>query len=139
MGIFGHSMGGHGALICALKKKGMYKSVSAFSAICNPINCEWGKKNFGNYLGDDKESWKEYDAAELVSNYNGPSLEIFIDQGSEDNFLKDGQLLPSNFVQAASKTQVSCIYKMRQGYDHSYFFIASFMPEHMEYHAKLLK
>ena len=138
MGIFGHSMGGHGALICALRKTGMYKSVSAFSPICNPINCEWGKKNFENYLGDDKESWKEYDATELIKKYNGPPVEIFIDQGSEDKFLKD-QLLPNTFVQAASKTQVSCIFKMREGYDHSYFFIASFMREHMEYHVKFLK
>lgn len=138
IGIFGHSMGGHGALISALKNPGLYKSVSAFAPICNPTKCEWGKKNFSNFLGDDKEAWNNYDATELVAKYNGPPLELFIDQGTNDTFLKD-QLLPNNFVEAATKAQVPCILKMRDGYDHSYFYIASFMQEHIEYHAKLLK
>lgn len=137
MGIFGHSMGGHGALICALKNPNLYKSVSSFAAICHPINCQWGEKNFRNYLGNDKETWKEYDSTELVEKYNGPPLELFIDQGSNDSFLKD-QLLPSALVKAATKAQMSCILKMREGYDHSYYYIATFMPEHMEYHAKKL-
>lgn len=131
-------MGGHGALICALKNPGLYKSVSAFAPICNPINCQWGVKNFTNYLGGDKEAWKNYDATELVANYNGPPLELFIDQGTNDTFLKE-QLHPNNLVQAATKAQVPIVLKMREGYDHSYFYIASFMPEHIEYHAKFLK
>lgn len=137
MGIFGHSMGGHGALICALKNPGLYKSVSAFAPICNPINCQWGEKNFGNYLGDNKEAWKEYDATELVGKYNGPPLELFIDQGDKDNFLAN-QLLPKNLIEASAKAQVPAILKMREGYDHSYFYIATFMGEHIEYHAKFL-
>lgn len=131
-------MGGHGALCCALKNPGLYKSVSAFASICNPVKCQWGEKNFGNYLGDDKEAWKQYDATELVASYNGPPLELFIDQGSSDSFLKD-QLFPDNLVKAAREAQVPIIYKLREGYDHSYFYIATFMQEHMEYHAKLLK
>eukprot|EP01136_Pigoraptor_vietnamica_P026356 Opistho-1_new@81322 len=82
--IFGHSMGGHGALICALKNPGKYRSVSAFAPICNPINCPWGIKAFSGYLGDNKESWKAYDATELVRGYKGPHLNILIDQGTED-------------------------------------------------------
>ncbi|KAG5679892.1 hypothetical protein PVAND_009429 [Polypedilum vanderplanki] len=135
--IFGHSMGGHGALIAALKT-GLYKSVSAFAPISNPINCPWGEKCFTGYLGDNRESWKEYDATELVAKYNGPPLELFIDQGSEDQFLKENQLLPNNLIEAAKKAQVPFIYKLRDGYDHSYFFIATFIGEHIDYHAKHL-
>lgn len=78
--IFGHSMGGHGALICALRNPGMYKSVSAFAPISNPTNCPWGEKAFTGYLGDNKESWNEWDATELVAKYKGPAIELFIDQ-----------------------------------------------------------
>lgn len=78
--IFGHSMGGHGALICALRNPGMYKSVSAFSPICNPKNCPWGEKAFTGYLGDNKELWTEWDATQLVAKYKGPAIELFIDQ-----------------------------------------------------------
>jgi len=136
--ITGHSMGGHGALVCALRNPGLYQSVSAFSPIVNPINCPWGKKAFGGYLGDNEEAWKAYDATELVGHYNGPPLELFIDQGSEDQFLKENQLLPNNLTEAAAKAQVPFVYKLRDGYDHSYFFIASFMGEHVAYHAKFL-
>jgi S-formylglutathione hydrolase len=132
-------MGGHGALVCALKNPGLYQSVSAFAPICNPLQCPWGKKAFTGYLGPNESSWKEYDATELVAKYNGPPLELFIDQGSEDQFLKDNQLLPNNLVDAAKKTQVPFIYKLRENYDHSYFFIATFTGEHMNYHAKFLK
>lgn len=137
--IFGHSMGGHGAFICALKNPGLYQSVSAFAPISNPINCPWGKKALAGYLGPDESAWKEYDATELVSKYNGPPLELFIDQGSEDQFLKEDQLLPKNLTSAAAKAQVPFVYKLREGYDHSYFFIASFIGEHLAYHAKFLK
>jgi len=136
--IFGHSMGGHGALICALRNPGMYKSVSAFAPISNPTQCPWGEKAFTGYLGEDKESWKEWDATELVGKYKGPAMEIFIDQGSDDQFLKQNQLLPQNLVDACSKAGIPCIYKEREQYDHSYFFIASFVSEHFAYHAKHL-
>lgn len=84
--IFGHSMGGHGALICALRNPGTYKSVSAFAPICNPSKCPWGEKAFTGYLGDNKESWKEWDATELVAQYKGPAIEIFIDQVGNNEF-----------------------------------------------------
>jgi len=137
--IFGHSMGGHGALVSALKNPGLYQSVSAFAPICNPLNCAWGKKALGGYLGNDEATWKEYDATELVGKYNGPPLELFIDQGSDDQFLKENQLLPGNLTQAAAKAQVPFVYQLRDGYDHSYFFIASFIGEHIAYHARFLK
>jgi S-formylglutathione hydrolase len=132
-------MGGHGALICALKNPGLYQSVSGFAPISNPVNCPWGKKAFTGYLGPDESTWKEYDATELVAKYNGPPLEIFIDQGSDDQFLKENQLLPNNLTEAASKAQMPFIYKLRENYDHSYFFISTFIGEHLAYHAKFLK
>lgn len=137
--IFGHSMGGHGALISALKNPGLYQSVSAFAPISNPVKCPWGEKALGGYLGADKNAWKEFDATELVAKYNGAPLELFIDQGDQDQFLKENQLLPNNLTEAATKAQVPFIYKLREGYDHSYFFIATFIGEHLAYHAKHLK
>lgn len=136
--ILGHSMGGHGALICSLKNPGLYKSVSAFAPICNPTQCPWGKKAFGGYLGADEATWKEYDATELVKTYNGPPLMLFVDQGTADEFLIAGQLLPQNLVKAAQDAQVPLVLKNREGYDHSYFYIATFIEEHIEYHAKFL-
>lgn len=139
-GIFGHSMGGHGALICALKNPGQYQSVSAFAPICNPIECPWGQKALKGYLGDDKEQWKQYDATHLAQNYAGTPLELFIDQGSDDNFLKQKQLLPDNLLTAcAGNDHLQAIYKQREGYDHSYYYIATFVGEHIAYHAKFLK
>lgn len=132
-------MGGHGALICALKNPGLYQSVSAFAPISNPINCPWGKKALDGFLGPDENAWKEYDATELVAKYNGPPLELFIDQGAEDQFLKDEQLLPKNLTNAAAKARVPFVYNLREGYDHSYFFIATFIGEHLAYHARFLK
>ncbi|CRK99584.1 CLUMA_CG012896, isoform A [Clunio marinus] len=137
--VTGHSMGGHGALICALKNPGLYQSVSAFAPISNPVNCPWGHKAFKGFLGPDESTWKAYDATELVSKYKGPPLELFIDQGSEDQFLKENQLLPNNLVEAAKKVQMPLIYKLRDGYDHSYFFMSTFISEHFAYHAKFLK
>lgn len=137
--IFGHSMGGHGALICALKNPGRYKSVSAFSPICNPCECPWGKKAFTGYLGSDTNAWKQYDATELVKVYNGPPLNILIDQGKCDNFLSQGQLLPGNFVAACALSGVPIEMRMQDGYDHSYFFIASFMDHHIKFHAKHMR
>lgn len=139
MGIMGHSMGGHGALVCALKNPGLFKSVSAFAPICNPLECPWGVKAFGGYLGDDKSSWEEWDSCKLVKKYNGPPLEILVDQGKADNFLTAGQLLPDNLVSACAGAGVPVIMRMQEDYDHSYYFIASFMGEHFDHHAKFLK
>lgn len=139
-GIMGHSMGGHGALICALKNPGQYKSVSAFAPICNPVNCPWGVKAFSGYLGEgNKDAWKEYDACELAKKYNGPPLEIMVDQGKADNFLTQGQLLPDNLVGACAEGGVPIIMRMQEGYDHSYYFMATFMADHFDHHAKFLK
>lgn len=134
--IFGHSMGGHGALICALKNPGMYQSVSAFAAICNPINCPWGEKAFTGYIGTDKEAWKAYDATELAKSYDGPALDILCDQGSADGFLEQNQLLPDNLVNAAqTNPSLNLVSRMQEGYDHSYYFIASFVKGHLKFHA----
>jgi len=138
MGISGHSMGGHGALICSMKNPGMYKSVSAFAPISNPTQCNWGNKCFTGYLGEDKSAWKEYDATELVKSYKGPPLEFLVDQGAADNFLKEGQLLPERFMEACASNKMPCVMRMQEGYDHSYFFVSSFMEEHFEHHAKFL-
>ncbi|KAJ1557750.1 hypothetical protein HK096_005572 [Nowakowskiella sp. JEL0078] len=133
--VFGHSMGGHGALTIALKNPGMFKSVSAFSPIANPINSPWGIKAFSGYLGDDKKKWAKYDATELVIEYNGPKLDILIDQGSEDQFLKT-QLLPEMFVSSAKSTnKIELQYRLQEGYDHSYWFIQTFIDDHIEFHA----
>lgn len=137
--IFGHSMGGHGALISALRCPGVYKSVSAFAPIANPMNCPWGQKAFTGYLGADQTLWNEWDATELVKKYNGPLLQLLIEQGSDDEFLANGQLLPENLIEACRSAGIACVYNKRDGYDHSYFFIASFVKEHIEYHAKILK
>jgi len=140
MGIMGHSMGGHGAMVCALKNPGLFKSVSAFSPICNPLNCPWGIKAFTGYLGDeDKAAWKEWDSCELVKKYNGPALTIMVDQGASDNFLTQGQLLSDNLVSACASNGVPVVMRMQEGYDHSYYFIATFMEDHFEHHAKALK
>lgn len=136
--ISGHSMGGHGALIAALRCPGLYKSVSAFAPICNPMQCPWGQKVFTGYLGSDQSLWNDWDATELVKNYNGPPLQFYIDQGTHDEFLEKNQLLPKNLLNASHGTEVPCVYNERQGYDHSYFFIASFIKDHIEYHAKFL-
>lgn len=136
--ISGHSMGGHGALICALKNPSAYRSVSAFSPICNPIECGWGQGCFGAYLGDNATDWQAYDATQLIR--SGAKLsEILIDQGTEDEFYDEGQLLPENLQAACDETGQRLTLRMQQGYDHSYHFIASFIGEHIAYHATFLK
>ncbi|KAL7727619.1 hypothetical protein ACLKA6_014963 [Drosophila palustris] len=139
-GIFGHSMGGHGALICSLKNPGLYQSVSAFAPIANPSECPWGQKAFTGYLGANTSDWAEWDATRLVSKYASTPQELFIDQGSADNFLTGKQLLPENLLAAAAPNDhIQTIFKQREGYDHSYFYISTFVAEHIAYHAKLLK
>lgn len=137
--IMGHSMGGHGALVAFLKKPGMYKSVSAFAPICNPVNCPWGQKAFAGYLGSDTESWKAYDACELLKvNTQKIDSRILVDQGTADGFLPKAQLLPESLVTACGVAGVALDMRMQSGYDHSYFFIATFMEEHMRHHANAL-
>lgn len=136
--VTGHSMGGHGALICALKNPAAYRSVSAFAPITNPVNCGWGKGCFGAYLGDDTSAWEAYDATCLVQ--SGARVgDILIDQGDADEFLHEGQLLPDNFQAACDAAGQPVTIRMQSGYDHSYHFIASFIEEHFDYHAGFLK
>jgi len=136
-GIFGHSMGGHGALTIALKNPGIYRSVSAFSPIVAPTQVPWGEKAFSGYLGDTRDIWNQYDATELIK--SGASFDgtILIDQGDADNFLKE-QLKPHLFEQACNDSGQALNIRMQPGYDHSYYFIASFMGDHMAHHAKEL-
>lgn len=136
--VSGHSMGGHGALICALKNPESYRSVSAFSPICNPLECGWGKGCFGAYLGADSQTWQAYDATLLI-NEGAKINDILIDQGTDDEFYEEGQLLPENFQAACNKMEQPLTIRMQEGYDHSYHFIASFIGEHIAYHAAALK
>ncbi len=136
--ISGHSMGGHGALICALKNPQAYQSVSAFSPICNPVECGWGKGCFSAYLGDDTTTWQSYDATLLVK-HGAKVNDVLIDQGTGDEFYDEAQLLPENFQAACDQAGQSLTLRMQEGYDHSYHFIASFIGEHIAYHAKALK
>ncbi|KAK6151315.1 hypothetical protein DH2020_013950 [Rehmannia glutinosa] len=136
--IFGHSMGGHGALTIYLKNLDKYKSVSAFAPIVNPINCPWGQKAFTNYLGENRAAWEEYDATFLISKFNNVSATILIDQGDEDKFLHDKQLLPHMFEEACRKVNVPLLLRMQPGYDHSYYFIATFIDDHIRHHAQAL-
>jgi S-formylglutathione hydrolase len=136
--VSGHSMGGHGALICALKNPLSYKSVSAFSPICNPVNCGWGEGCFDAYLGEDTTTWQAYDATALVDG-GAKVKDILIDQGTADEFYDEKQLLPENFQAACEREGQPVTLRMQEGYDHSYHFIASFIGEHIAYHAKALK
>jgi len=136
--ISGHSMGGHGALISALRNPDAYCSVSAFSPICNPVECGWGQGCFQAYLGDEASAWQAYDATRLI--HAGAKLnDILIDQGTADEFYEEGQLLPENFQAACDKTGQPLTLRMQPGYDHSYHFVASFIGEHIAYHAGFLK
>ena len=136
--ISGHSMGGHGALICALKNPGRYRSVSAFAPISHPSHCAWGEKAFTGYLGDDRESWQAWDSCELIRRH-GCDLPLFVDQGDADNFYSDGQLRPEDLQAACDDANVELNLRMQPGYDHSYFFIASFIEEHLQYHFEKLR
>jgi len=134
--IFGHSMGGHGALTIGLKNPQTYRSVSAFSPIVAPTKCPWGKKAFGNYLGKGKKAWKQYDACELLKK-SKEHVPILIDQGEADDFLEE-QLLTENIIKAAEKSEYPMQVRFQPGYDHSYFFIASFVRDHIEFHSQFL-
>ncbi len=136
-GITGHSMGGHGALTIGLRNPDRFKSVSAFSPIVSPLNCPWGEKALGGYLGPDKTTWREYDACALIE--DGARLpDLLVDQGDADNFLHE-QLKTGLLVMACKKAGIPATIRMQPGYDHSYYFISSFMAEHVAWHAERLK
>ena len=134
--ISGHSMGGHGALTVALKNPGRFKSVSAFAPICSPLNCPWGHKTLSNYLGDNRESWGQYDTVELVKQSKA-QLPVLVDQGAGDNFLAE-QLKTELLINAAQAAEFPMQIRLQPEYDHSYFFIATFIGEHIDFHARAL-
>ncbi|NRB39027.1 MAG: S-formylglutathione hydrolase [Pseudomonadales bacterium] len=137
--IAGHSMGGHGALTLGLKYASHYQSISAFSPICNPATVPWGEKAFSLYLGDNKETWLAHDSCHLIKNSDkNCQLPILIDQGEDDAFLTE-QLCPERLQKAAAEADYPIQLRMQAGYDHSYFFIASFIEEHLRFHAGFLK
>jgi S-formylglutathione hydrolase len=136
-GIFGHSMGGHGALVCALKNPERYRSLSAFAPIAAPMRCPWGEKAFSGYLGDDREAWRAWDATELAAG-SGWQGEVLVDQGTADDFLA-GQLKPHLLQEAFGAAGIPLTLRYQAGYDHSYYFMASFMADHLAHHARLLE
>jgi S-formylglutathione hydrolase len=135
--ISGHSMGGHGALALALRNPGRYRSVSAFSPIVAPSQVPWGEKAFGAYLGDDREVWKAWDACALIANAS-ERLPLLVDQGSEDEFLAT-QLQPERLRDACAAVGHPLELRVQPGYDHSYYFIASFIGDHIAHHAAALR
>jgi S-formylglutathione hydrolase len=136
-GISGHSMGGHGALTVSLRNPGRFRSTSAFAPIVSPINCPWGQKALTGYLGDDIAAWRQYDACALIK--QGARLpELLVDQGTADNFL-DSQLKTHLLDEACRNVDMPAQIRMQEGYDHSYFFITTFMEEHIAWHAERLK
>ena len=134
--VSGHSMGGHGALICALKNPGYYKSVSAFAPIANPMACPWGQKALKGYLGEDQSRWEEWDATCLIPTAK-ERLPLLVDQGTADEFLET-QLNPETLADVCEKFHHHINLRMHRGYDHSYFFIASFIDDHLNHHARAL-
>ena len=135
-GITGHSMGGHGALTIALRNPGAYRSVSAFSPIVSPLNCPWGEKALGGYLGADRTAWRQYDACALIE--DGARVpDMLVDQGAADTFLAD-QLKPHLLAEACTKAGIPATIRMQPGYDHSYYFISTFAAEHVAWHAARL-
>lgn len=131
--ISGHSMGGHGAMTIALKNPDDYCSVSAFAPICSPMNCPWGEKAFGYYLGDDRDAWAEWDSCQLVLDADF-RLPLLVDQGSADGFLVE-QLKPELLLEACREADYPLNWRLQHGYDHSYFFIATFIEDHLAFHA----
>ncbi|GJL96078.1 MAG: S-formylglutathione hydrolase [Hyphococcus sp.] len=136
-GIFGHSMGGHGALTIHLKNQKKFKSCSAFAPIVAPSSVPWGRKAFSHYLGSDERRWAPYDAVALLNDHGTSDAHILIDQGTADNFLQE-QLKPELFKAAADEAGQALTLRMQDGYDHSYYFISTFMEDHLRWHAKQL-
>ncbi len=135
-GIFGHSMGGHGALTLALKSPDQYRSCSAFAPIVGPMNVPWGEKAFPAYLGDDRDAWRRYDACALIED-GARYREFLIDQGDADDFLET-QLQPHRFESACAHAGIPLVLRLQPGYDHSYFFISTFMDDHLAWHSRQL-
>lgn len=136
-GITGHSMGGHGALTVSLRNPGRFRSTSAFAPIVSPLNCPWGEMALTGYIGPDKAAWREYDACALIA--DGARLpDLLVDQGTADNFLED-QLKTGLLEQAVTAAGMKADIRMQAGYDHSYYFISTFMAEHVAWHAARLK
>ncbi len=132
-GIFGHSMGGHGALTIGIKNPSRFKTISAFAPICAPSQVPWGEKVFTNYLGSDRANWSAYDATDLINTMGWHGAPLLIDQGTSDQFLAE-QLKPEIFQAACKKAKVPLELRMQDGYDHSYFFMATFMEDHVRFH-----
>lgn len=137
VGIFGHSMGGHGALTLALRNPRDYKSVSAFAPISSPMRSAWGVKAFTGYLGADQARWRDYDATALIEERGWAGPPILVDQGTKDQFL-ESQLKPDLLRDACQRSGVALDLRLREGYDHSYFFIATFVEDHLRFHAQAL-
>ena len=135
----GHSMGGHGALVIALRNPRLFRSVSAFAPICSPSRCPWGLKAFPRYLGEERASWHRYDAVELIRSAGQPVLpEILVDQGLSDKFLQQGQLLPELLEEACRTSGQPLRLRRQDGYGHDYYFVASFIEDHLRFHAAAL-
>ena len=137
VGIFGHSMGGHGALTIALRNPDVYRSVSAFAPIVSPMRCPWGEKALSGYLGDDHARWRDYDATALIEDRGWRGPRIVVDQGTRDPFL-ESQLKPGLLEDACARAGVALDLRRRDGYDHSYYFIATFVEDHLRFHAREL-
>jgi len=137
VGVFGHSMGGHGALVLALRNPDRYRSVSAFAPIASPMRCPWGEKALTGYLGPDRAAWREYDATALIAARGWKGPPILVDQGTADPFIET-QLKPQLLEEACSTAGVALEMRLREGYDHSYFFIATFIEDHLRRHAQAL-
>lgn len=139
LGIFGHSMGGHGALVLALRNPEIFRSVSALAPICSPTRCPWGRKAFPRYLGDDAKAWASYDAVEILRSRGAQVFpEILVDQGLADKFLQQGQLLPDLLESACAVAGQPLRLRSHEGYGHDYYFIATFMEDHLRFHVKAL-
>jgi S-formylglutathione hydrolase len=138
-GIFGHSMGGHGALTLGLRNPDTFTSISAFAPICSPLHCPWGQKALGHYLGSDQSQWSQYDASELARNIgeSGPAHPLLVDQGLADQFLQQ-ELNPDRLEDACREGGVELELRRHEGYDHGYYFISTFMDDHLRHHAKYL-
>ena len=136
-GITGHSMGGHGALTIGLHNPATFRSISAFAPIVSPLNCPWGEKALSGYLGDDRAAWREYDACALIED-GARADALLVDQGTGDQFLEE-QLKPQLLADACKDANIPLTLNLRSGYDHSYYFISSFMADHVAWHARRLK
>ena len=133
-GISGHSMGGHGALTIGLRNPQAYRSISAFAPIASPMRCPWGEKALSGYLGQDRTTWREYDTTALLETRGWKGPPLLVDQGTKDQFLET-QLKPELLRDACERAGVALDLRLREGYDHSYFFIASFIEDHLRFHA----